>query len=172
MVHVSYVEKDQAADSIRPLYDDVPRKTGAMLNFYKVLAHSPAVLQGYLTLSGALGRFKLDSKLRELAYLKTSQINNCEYCLHYHKQLGMKAGLSERQVDDVSRFEASDVYDDLQRDVMRFAEGVTRQVRSDDALVGRLKRLLSDQELVELAATVSLANFTNRINESLQIELP
>ncbi|HEV3163355.1 MAG TPA: carboxymuconolactone decarboxylase family protein [Isosphaeraceae bacterium] len=172
MGRVSYLERDQAAETIRPIYDDVAKKTGHMLNFFKVMAHNPAVLQGFLALNSAMPRTKLEGKLRELAYLKASQVNDCKYCVHYHRALGQKTGLSERQVHEVDRFEASDAYDELQRDVLRFAEGVTRNVRADDGVVARLKERLSEQELMELAMSVSLANLTNRMNESLQIELP
>ena len=34
----------------------------------------------------------------ELVHLRTSQINGCNYCSHYHKMLGKKAGLSEAQI--------------------------------------------------------------------------
>lgn len=172
MPHVSYLEREQAAEAIRPVYDDVAKKTGQMLNFFKVMAHNPAVLQGFLALNGAMPRTKLAGPLRELAYLKASQVNQCDYCLHYHRKLGQKAGLSERQVSEVDRFETSDAYSDLERDVLRFAEGVTRSVRADDAVLGRLRERLSEQELMELAATVALANFTNRMNVALDIELP
>jgi uncharacterized peroxidase-related enzyme len=172
MGYVSYLAKDQAAESIRPVYDDIEKKVGVMLNFFKVMAHNPAILQGFLGLNAAMGRTKLAGKLRELAYLKASQLNACPYCQHYHDGLGRKAGLSERQVKEVDKFEASDAYDALEKDVLRYSEGVTKNVRADAAVMGRLKEKLSDQELMELAMTVALANLTNRMNESLKIELP
>jgi uncharacterized peroxidase-related enzyme len=172
MGYVSYLEKDQASESIRPIYDDITKKVGVMLNLFRVMAHNPAILQGFLGLNSAMGRTKLAGKLRELAYVKASQVNDCGYCHHYHRALGLKVGLSERQLSEVDRFESSDAYDDLEKDVMRFSEGVTRHVRADDALMGRLKERLSDQELMELAMTVSLANLTNRMNEALKIDLP
>jgi AhpD family alkylhydroperoxidase len=172
MGYVSYLEKDQAAESIRPTYDDVAKKAGVMLNLFKAMAHNPAMLQGFLGLNSTMGKTKLPGTLRELAYFKASRVNKCGYCEHYHRGLGKKAGVSERQLSEVDTFESSDAYDDLEKDVLRFAEGVTRNVRADDAVVGRLKERLSDQELMELAMTVSLANLTNRMNESLKIDLP
>jgi len=38
--------------------------------------------------------------------------------------------------------------------------------------VARLHEQLSDQELMELTMSVSLANLTNRMNEALKIDLP
>jgi uncharacterized peroxidase-related enzyme len=172
MGHVSYLAKEQAAESIRPIYDDVEKKVGVMLNFFKAMAHNPAILQSFLGLNGAMSKTKLPHKLRELAYLKASQVNGCAYCVHYHRALCKKAGLSDRQVDEVGQYESSDAYNDLERNVLRFAEGVTRSVQSDDSLVARLREQLSEQELMELAVTVALANFTNRVNVSLKIDLP
>lgn len=42
---------------------------------------------------------------------------------------------------------------------------------TDEALHAQLKKYLSDREIVELAATVATANFTNRINDSLKTDL-
>jgi len=79
MGHVSYVSKEQADESIRPIYDDIEKKRGVVLNFFKAMAHNSAILQGFLALNSALSKVKLDGKLRELAYLKASQVNGCDY---------------------------------------------------------------------------------------------
>ncbi len=80
--------------------------------------------------------------------------------------------MNDRQVAETAECETSDAYDDSQREVMRFAEEVTRHINVDDALVARLKQRLGDRELVELAMTVGIANFTNRVTETLRLELP
>ena len=71
-----------------------------MPNFLRVLAHSPELLESFIAMNGAIGRIKLDPKLRELAYLRASEINSCGYCLAHHKRSGRKAGLGERQVNE------------------------------------------------------------------------
>ena len=55
---------------------------------------------------------------------------------------------------------------------MRFAEQVTRHINVDDALFARLKQALDDRQIVELAMTVGIANFTNRVTETLRLDLP
>jgi uncharacterized peroxidase-related enzyme len=172
MALVSYLSNNEAAEKLRPTFEGMERKLGAVPNMFRGMAHSPELLEGFLSLNAALSKTKLDPKLRELAYVKTSELNHCGYCLQHHRTFARKAGLSERQVDETSRYETSDAYDDLQRDVLRFAEEVTRHVAASDDLTGRLKAALSDREMVELTVTVALANFTNRINEALKFELP
>ena len=80
--------------------------------------------------------------------------------------------MSDRQVAETAHFQTSDAYDELQRDVMRYAEQATRHIHVDDALFNRLKQSLSDRQIVELAMTVGIANFTNRVTETLRMELP
>ncbi len=79
MARVPYLERDQVPPELQTVYDATQKTTGRVPNFFKVLAHAPKLLTGYLGLFGALRETTLDPKLRELAYLKTSQLNRCHY---------------------------------------------------------------------------------------------
>src|SRR4051812_35381718 len=118
MAVVSYVANDQAVEKIRPIFEGIEKKGGAVPNVLRAMAHSPELLEGFLALNSALPKTRLDGRLRELAYIKVSELNGCAYCLHHHRTSGKKAGLSERQLQETAQFESSDVYDDLQRDVL------------------------------------------------------
>ncbi len=171
MALVSYVPTSAAAEKIRPHFEKVESRGHEVPNFLRVLAHSPDLLEGFISLNGALGRTKLDPKLRELVYIRASEVNSCGYCLQHHKKAGRKAGLDERQVNETESAAGSAFYDDLQQDVLQYAEEVTRSVVVSDELADRLKQKLTERELVELAVVVALANFTNRISETLRLEL-
>lgn len=80
-------------------------------------------------------------------------------------------GLTKTQLDGLANNAANPAYSELERLVIRYAEQLTTKVDTDEALHAELKKHLSDRELVELAATVATANFTNRINESLKTDL-
>jgi alkylhydroperoxidase family enzyme len=56
--------------------------------------------------------------------------------------------------------------------VIRFAEQWTRRGKAEAGVVQQLAKSLSPAQLIVLAATVGLANWTNRFNETLGIELP
>jgi uncharacterized peroxidase-related enzyme len=172
MALVSYVSNQEAADKVKPVFEGMEKKLGVVPNVFRAMAHNPEMLEAFLALNATLPKTKLDGKLRELAYIKTSELNGCDYCLHHHRALGKKAGLNDRQVAETAQFETSDAYGDLEREVMRYAEEVTRHIDVGDALVSRLKSKLGDRELVELAMTVGIANFTNRVTETLRLELP
>jgi uncharacterized peroxidase-related enzyme len=172
MAVVSYLTNDQAAEKIRPIFEGIEKKGNSVPSVLRVMAHSPALLEGFLALNSALPKTELDGKLRELAYIKTSELNGCAYCRHHHVTTGKKVGLTERQIAETASCESSDAYDALQRDVLRYAEQVTRHINADPALIERLRAALSDRQIVELAMTVGIANFTNRVTETLKMELP
>ena len=69
-------------------------------------------------------------------------------------------------------YASSDQFDAQETAVLRFAEQSTQGVRVDSDTVNELKGFLSDAQLVVLAAAVGQANFTNRFNEALAVELP
>ncbi len=92
--------------------------------------------------------------------------------MHYHKALGQKAGLSEAQIKDLGEFEQSSAYNDLEKLVLRFADQWTRQSKAGADVVKELSKRLSPAQMVGLAGTVGLANWTNKFNETFAVELP
>jgi alkylhydroperoxidase family enzyme len=56
--------------------------------------------------------------------------------------------------------------------VIQFADQWTREGKASTELVRELSKSLSPAQLVILAATVGLANWTNRFNETFAVELP
>jgi len=68
----------QATEPAQKLFQAIKGKLGTVLNIFRTLGHAPEVLQATLAFDQAI-LHGLDPKLRELAYLKTSQLNGCEY---------------------------------------------------------------------------------------------
>ena len=67
MALVSYLSTSDAAESVKPRFEGMEKKGHEVPNFLRILAHSPELFEGFIALNGALGRIKLDPKLRELA---------------------------------------------------------------------------------------------------------
>jgi len=65
----------------------------------KVMANSPAVLEAYLSFSGALANGALDAKLREEIALEVSEQNSCQYCVSAHTAIGKLTGLTDSEID-------------------------------------------------------------------------
>jgi AhpD family alkylhydroperoxidase len=160
-----------APEAAKKLFQAIQGQFGMVPNIFRTMGHAPAVLESTLGLNAAI-QHDLDPVLRELAYLKASQLNNCGYCLHYHKTLGRKAGLTPTQVEDLEQYEKSGAYTEIQKLALKFAEQWTRQGKVSAEVMKKLAGALTPTQLVTLAATVGLANWTNRFNESFGVELP
>jgi alkylhydroperoxidase family enzyme len=79
MARISYIEKEQAVPEVQPIFERFEKALGRIPNIFKAMAHAPVFLQKFMEFDGAMRSTKVDRKLRELAYLKASQVNQCEY---------------------------------------------------------------------------------------------
>jgi alkylhydroperoxidase family enzyme len=69
---------------------------------------------------------------------------------------------------DVPRWRDSDVYTDLERQVMAYAEAVTATPPAvTDRMVADLRRELDDAELVELTMMIAVENVRSRFNSAM-----
>ena len=80
MAVVNPVPKERAPDDVKPIYDDLTKAFGRMPNIFAVMAHRPAALKNLLALYGSIiNEGTVEPRYKELAYLKTSLLNGCEY---------------------------------------------------------------------------------------------
>lgn len=76
---IPYVEREQAPPDVQTVYDAVQKATGRVGNLIKLMAHHPLSLGPFLGWYPKLREGALDPKLRQLAYVKASQLNDCDY---------------------------------------------------------------------------------------------
>lgn len=78
------IEASPAAS--QPLLQAVQKQLGSVPNLFRVVGNSPAALEGYLGLDGALAKGKLDARTRERTALAVAEINGRGYCLATHRR--------------------------------------------------------------------------------------
>ncbi|MFE9812794.1 carboxymuconolactone decarboxylase family protein [Streptomyces sp. NPDC005227] len=64
------------------------KSIGSVPNMAKAMANSPALLKGWMALSGALAGGDLPAPVRERLALACAEYNRCTYCLSAHTFLG------------------------------------------------------------------------------------
>jgi AhpD family alkylhydroperoxidase len=79
---------DQVTGKTKDLFNTVEGKLGMVPNMMRTMGNSPAVLDAYLSFSGALGAGTLSAKTGELIALTVAQANSCDYCLSAHTYIG------------------------------------------------------------------------------------
>lgn len=171
MPHVPPLNLEHAPEEARPVLKAIEEKFGQQLNLFNTLAYQPDVLVGTTKINNGIHK-NLPDDLRELAYYKASRINECKYCSHWHRNAALKSGISEEQLQAIDDYVTDGLFNDQQKAVLAYTEQLTRTADVEPTIVKKLKRFLDDRQLVTLAATVALANFTNRLNHGLDIQLP
>src|SRR5271165_7181567 len=157
------ISPETATGKAKELLDAVKSKLGLVPNMTRAMANSPAVLEGYLALSGALGKGSLSAKKREQIALAVGQANNCDYCLAAHSAIGKMVGLSAEQILDSRRGTAVEPETDQ---LIRFARKlVDEQGRVSDADIADIRAAgFDDDAIAEVVAGVALNIFTNYFN--------
>ena len=78
MPHIEPLSDDQATEAAKNLFQSLESALGMVPNIFRTMAHAPDVLAALLNLNQAIQQ-ELPAKFRELAYLKTSLLNDCGY---------------------------------------------------------------------------------------------
>lgn len=105
----------------------------------------------------------LDRSLRELIYVRVSQINKCAYCLDMHYKDARANDESEQRLYGLSAWRNSPYYTARERAALAWAEAIT-QSEIPDSVYQKAAEHLSDVELVDLTLAVTTINTWNRIN--------
>jgi uncharacterized peroxidase-related enzyme len=167
MSRLSLVDPAQAQGKTHDLLAAVKAQMGRVPNLMKAMANSPAVLEGYLGLSGALGHGALDPKIRERIAIGTAESNGCGYCLAAHSLLGKLAGLDEEERLANRRGHSHDPRADA---ALKFARTLLDQRgRVTEADVQEVRAAgFGDAEIAEIIAHVALNVLTNYFNNAVE----
>jgi uncharacterized peroxidase-related enzyme len=171
MARLPYVEKESAKPEQEKILSQLTQRSGRIANIWKLWSHSPPTLETFMPFYKTLMKGTLDGKLRELAYIKTSVVNDCPYCAEGHKNVARKVGVTEEQLEAINSYESSTFFTAVEKLVLRYAEELTKTAKSSNDLIQELKKHLTEEQLIELNLTVGTANLTNRFNMSFMTDM-
>ena len=171
MSRISIPTLDETPAATLPLLDAVKKQLGVVPNLMRVVGNSPAALDGYLSLNGALARGTLGAKTGERIALAVAEINACGYCLAAHTYLGRNVAKLDAAEMAANRSGGSN--DPKADAAVRFAASVVRERgHVSDAAVRAVKDAgYSDGQVMEIVVHVALNTLTNYVNEVAQTEI-
>ena len=163
MSRITIPTRDASPEKSKPLLDAVEQQLGVIPNLFRLVGTSPAALEGYLGLNGALGR-TLDAKTRERIALAVAQANGCDYCLSAHTYLGLNlAKIDEAEIALNRSGHSGDAKADA---AIVFARRVLdARGRVSDADLSAVRDAgFTDAQIVEIVLSVALNVLTNYVN--------
>lgn len=152
----------------QPMLEAVKKQLGVVPNLFRLVGNSPAALEGYLGLSGALAKGTLPAQTRERIALAIAQFNGCDYCLSAHTYLGKNlAKLDDAEITANRNGASNDPKADA---AVRFAVKVAlERGQIGDADISAVKLAgYDDGQIIEIILHVALNTLTNYVNEVAQ----
>jgi alkylhydroperoxidase family enzyme len=169
MPRVPYIEEDDHPE-LAPLVARIKAERGKVLDLYKVLLHSPAVMEGWLGFFTAIRqKTKLGGRYRELAIMRVAILNRADYEYHAHLPFALKEGSTKEQIDALRAWQVSPLFDAAERAVLAYTDAMTKEIQVPDELFAEVRRHFDAQELVELTATIAGYNLVSRFLEAMQL---
>ncbi len=155
----------------QPLLSAVQKQLGSVPNMFRLIGNSPAALEGYLSLNGALGKGQIDGKTRERIALTVAELNGCNYCLSAHSYLGKNLA----QLDDAemaANREARSVDAKAEAGLGFAAQLVRQRGHVSAAEIAAVRAAgYTEAQLVEIVTLVALNTLTNYVNSALSTDI-
>jgi uncharacterized peroxidase-related enzyme len=155
--------RDDVPEASKSVLDAVHKQLGVVPNMFRLIASSPATLQGFTANNAALAK-TLDVKTRERIALAVAQVNQCDYCLSAHTYLGLN--LAKITPEEVALNRSGASSDAKANAAVHFAATIVRQRGhiSDADLSAVRDAGFGVGEIVEIIAVTAENIFTNLLN--------
>lgn len=167
---ITSIDPATATGSNKKYFDALQSSLGLIPNMTRAMGQSPAVLEGYVLLNGALSKGALGRKLSEELALTLAGANHCDYCASAHTVLGKLAGLDETQVSGALRATAED---SKTAAALKFAKLLVEkhgQIADADFQAVRAAGF-TEGEVGEIVAHVAINVFTNYFNNVARTDI-
>ncbi len=170
MTNFTLVDPEAATGKAADLLEQVNKSLGLIPNMTKAMANSPALLQSYVALAGAVGRGALPPSVRERLAIATAQLNGCEYCLSAHTYVGANvAKVDAAELDAARKGESADpriaALLKLSNEIAENAGDVDESDLKAAREIG-----ITDEEIGELVANLALNVLTNYFNVLARVD--
>ena len=172
MARVELID-DQGNARLSSLVSEIKSKRqGRLLNLYKALLNSPKLAEGWLHFFTAVRQHgKLAPEYRELAVMAIAVHGRCEYIYRTHRDEALATGLKPAQLENLSSWRDSQLYDEKQLAVLAYTEAMTLCIQVPDHVFRGVRESFDDQEIVELTTVIGGYNLVSRFLEALEVDL-
>ena len=155
------------------------RPNGKLLNLDRVLLYSPNFAKGWNGMFAAIrGQLALPAILRELPIMAIGVLNKADYEWAQHESEFLKAGGTKEQLAALKNLPAAmkneKLFDEAERATLALTDEMTRNVKVSDATMKRIRKVLPDDQVVELIGTIAGYNMVSRfvVATGVEIESP
>jgi alkylhydroperoxidase family enzyme len=144
---------------------------GTPPNLYHCLANHPRLVAAWSDFSKALRHdTRTPRALRELVILRGAQLMRSEYEWAQHLKMARKAGISDAQIQALSSWKSSNLFDAREKAALGLAEAVT-QGKVSDEVYAEAMRHFDHHDYVELSITAAFYAMVGRMLDAMGVQL-
>src|SRR5579884_953959 len=156
------------SDPLRGVED----RGGRINNLYRCLANSPVLLEAWTDFAWTLrADCETPRTLRELLILRAAQLTGCEYLWDDHVRFGKEAGLSNAQIEALSCWRESEIFERGERAALGLAEELVTTGRVSNESLEAVESQFPSGQVVELVLTVGFYAMVPRVLDALRVPL-
>ena len=148
------------------------RHYGEVLNPAKLWGRKPVLFWLVAGFFGYLDRRSspLSPILRSLVCVRTSQLNDCAFCVDANGMKLAERCNSEDKIKALANWQHSDLFDPQEQAVLEYVEAITitgQQVSEE--LLNSLHHWFDEDTIVELTALIAFQNLSAKFNTALDV---
>jgi alkylhydroperoxidase family enzyme len=152
------------------------RPGGKLLNLDRILLHSPAFARGWNGMFAAIrSQLTLPAKLREITIMAIGTLNQADYEWAQHEKELLGAGGTKEQLAALKNVAAAikndKLFTEVERATLTLTDEMTRTIKVSSATMQHIRKLLPDDQVVELVGTIAGYNMASRFLVATGVEL-
>lgn len=172
MAHVQPLPKD-ATPEFTERFNHYEKTRGFVPNSILTMQRRPAIAAAFMALNQAvLYEGTVEEELKMLVSLISSQASGCRYCQAHMANLSDIYKASRDKIAAVWDWQTSDLFSDGERAALTLAYNASILPNSaEEAHFEEARKYFSDDEIVEIVASVALFGYLNRWNDTMATDL-
>jgi alkylhydroperoxidase family enzyme len=150
--------------TLQTVQEHFQQRLGVGLDVMNALGHQPQVLQSIVGLEQQVPKWDaVPREIKELAVMAAAVKIGCSWCVDYGYWVSVMRGIPAAKIEAVATWRDSDLFSDLERLVLDYAEAMsdTPPTVTDDMVRGLLDHL-TEPQLVELTVMIAVENQRSR----------
>ena len=173
MPHMQPLPFDSVAEDIQERFIHYKNTRGFTPNSIQTMARRPNIVRAFMQLNQAvLYEGSVSEELKMLVSLIASQAAGCRYCQAHMANLSKIYDASAEKIARVWEFETADCFSDAERAALRLAyKGALAPAQATEEDFAEAYKYFSEEEVVEIVASIALFGFLNRWNDTMATEL-
>jgi uncharacterized peroxidase-related enzyme len=148
----------------------VARNLGFVPNSVLIMQRKPKVVKAFAQMAAAVWDpdSRVDRGFKRLVAHVASRAAGCRYCMAHTIGGAAHLGVEEQKLAAIWEYQSSPLYTEAERAALdfAFAASVVPNAVTDDSFA-ELRKHWSEEQIVEIVATIAMFGFLNRWNDTM-----